>query len=133
MNKKQELIDYSVPKNIEKLIQKWRKTVGIDPVYVIQFIESPEDTGYPAWVDGLNSDNPHPTANIFINSNWLQKYKYDEKRIVGIIVHELIHIVVTDAFMIIDPQYKYKGVKARANEVLTMKLTNAIMETYYNT
>ncbi len=127
MKKKKTVGNFTAHKYIEKLIKKWRQILGVDSVYVIQFIESPEDTGYPAWVDGLSPDNPHPTANIFINSAWLQKNKDNEEKIIELIIHELLHIIVYHAFIMIDPNYKYKGLKAFANEVLVMKITKAII------
>ncbi len=128
MKKKPKTNNFVSPEYIELLIEKWRNILGIDPVYEIQFIESPEDNGYPAWIDGLDTNNTHPTANIFINAAWLQKNKNDENKIVGIIVHELLHIILFESFVMIDPTYTYVGIKARANEILTMKLTNAIMK-----
>lgn len=122
--------DFSNYQELQQLINKWRNIVGIDQVYVIQLIESPDDNGYPAWVEGLSIDNPHPSVNIFINANWIQKHKNNEKEVTEVVIHELIHILLFDAFTVIDPLYIHEGVKARANELLTMKITNSIMKVY---
>lgn len=129
--KKSTKIDFSDHKVFEEHVDKWRVIVGVDPVYLIEIIESPDNSGFPAWVDGLSLDNPHPTAHIFINANWLQKNKYNEKEIISTLVHELVHVMIWDQIIQINPEYKYEGVKARANEVLTMKITHAIITSYY--
>lgn len=121
-------IDYSAHKNLQELVEKWREIVGVDRIYDIQIIESPEDTGHPAWIDGLSIDNPHPVVNIFVSSNWINTNRHNEKAVVEIIIHELIHIIVFQAFVMIDPNYKYDGVKALSNEILTMKITSGFMK-----
>lgn len=132
MKKKTKIVsNFGTAKNIKRLIEKWRTIIGVDPIYIIQFIETTDDLGYPAWVDGINANNPHPMVNIVINSVWLDKNKHDQRKIESVIIHELLHIIIFDAFMIVDPNYKYKGNKARANEILTMKMSNAIMKVYY--
>jgi len=127
--KKKNKVDLSSHKKLEGLVNKWRDIVGVDPIYIIEIIES-TDTSFPAWVDGLSLDNPHPTVNMFINANWLQKNKNNEKEIVSTIIHELVHIMIWDQIIQINPNYEYSGVQARANELLTMKITKAIMYSY---
>jgi hypothetical protein len=120
--------NHGTTKNIERLITKWRSILGIDPVYIIQYIEATDDNGHPAWIDGLTIDNPHPTANIFINADWLERHKHNEKKITELIIHELLHALLFDPFLILDPNYKYEGNKARVNEALVMKLTSAFIK-----
>jgi hypothetical protein len=129
--KKAGEIDLSSHQKLEEIVNKWRDIVGVDPIYLIEIIESP-DNDFPAWIDGLSLDNPHPTVNMFINANWLQKNKRNEKEIISTIIHELVHIMIWDQIIQINPEYKYVGVQARANEVLTMKITKAIIHSYYN-
>jgi len=123
--------DFSDHKKLEELMHTWREIIGVDPIYIIEIIESPEDNGFPAWVDGLSLDNPHPVVHIFINANWLQQNKNNEKEIISTLIHELVHVMIWDQIIQINPEYKYEGVKARANEVLTMKITRAIITSYY--
>jgi len=116
---------------LEELVNKWRDIVGVDPVYLIEIIESPEGS-HPAWIDGLSLDNPHPTVHIFINGNWLIKNKNNERELNATIVHELVHIMLWDQIIQINPDFEYSGIQARANEILTMKITKAIMHAYYD-
>jgi Zn-dependent protease with chaperone function len=122
--------DLSSHQKLDELVTKWRAIIGVDPIYIIEIIESPDDNGFPAWVDGLSLDNPHPVVHVIINSEWLQKNKYNEEEITEIVIHELLHIVLFDTIIMIDPNYKYEGIKARANELLTMKMTAALMALY---
>lgn len=128
---KKPKIDFSDHVVLDEIVSKWRNIVGVDPVYLIEIIENPEDDGFPAYVDGLTIDNPHPTAHIFINAHWLQRNKYNEREIISTVIHELVHIMIFDPIIQMNPQYKYEGVQARANENLTMKITRAIMLSYY--
>ena len=128
--KKSSKIDLSSHTKLEEIVNKWRDIVGVDPIYIIEIIESPEDNGFPAWVDGLSLDNPHPTVHMFINGSWLQVNKNNDQEIISTIVHELVHIMIWDQIIQINPNYKYSGVQARANEILTMKITKAIMYSY---
>lgn len=123
--------DFSDHTKLEEAIEYWRGIIGVDPIYIIEIIESPEDNGFPAWVDGLSLDNPHPVVHIFINANWLQKNKHNEHEIISTLIHELVHIMIWEPIIQINPKYKYEGVQARANEILTMKVTKAIMTSYY--
>ena len=129
---KKPKIDLSSHQKLEEIVNKWRDIVGVDPIYAIEIIESPDDNGFPAWIDGLSLDNPHPTVHMFINASWMEKNKNDEKEIVSTLVHELVHIMIWDHIIQINPDYKYIGVQARANEMLTMKITKAIMYSYYH-
>lgn len=123
--------DFSDHKNLEEAINYWREIVGVDPIYIIEIIESPDDNGFPAWVDGLSLDNPHPVVHIFVNANWLHKNKHNKREIISTLIHELVHIMIWDPLIQINPEYKYEGVQARANEILTMKITRAIMTSYF--
>src|ERR1041385_4883280 len=100
--KKNAEIDLSSHQKLEEIVNKWRDIVGVDPIYIIEIIESP-DNDFPAWIDGLSLDNPHPTVNMFINANWLQKNKRNEKEIVSTIIHELVHIMIWDQIIQINP------------------------------
>lgn len=130
--KKTPKIDLSSHQKLEEMVIKWREVVGVDPIYIIEIIESPEDSGFPAWLDGLSLDNPHPTVHMFINANWMHKNKSDEREILTVIIHELVHIMIWDQIIHINPNYKYVGIQARANEMLTMKITKAIINSYYD-
>lgn len=130
--KKSTKTDFSDHKKLEETINYWREIVGVDPIYIIEIIESPDDNGFPAWVDGLSLDNPHPVVHIFINATWLQKNKYNEQEVISTLVHELVHIMIWDPIIQINSEYKYEGIQARANEMLTMKITKAIITSYYS-
>lgn len=130
--KKINKLDLDSHQKLEEAVNKWRDIVGVDPIYMIEIIESPEDNGFPAWVDGLSLDNPHPTVHMFINAAWIADNKGNEKEIITTIVHELVHIMIWDQIIQINPDFKYVGIQARANEILTMKITKAIIHSYYS-
>ena len=124
--------DYSSIEKIEYLIDKWRDLLGIDPVYLIYLkigiTENQALSNSPAWVEGLDKDNMHPTVNLCINAKWLEENKYNGAAVEETIIHELLHIICFDAFMMANPEYRYAGMMARANEILTIKITNTIMK-----
>ena len=125
-------VDFSSAKKIQVLIDKWRNIIGVDPVYLISLkvgiTEDPALINNPAWIEGLGSENKHPSVTICVNANWLEQNKYDEYEINSTIVHELTHIICFDAFVMADSEYRYEGMKARAAEIITMKITSAIMK-----
>lgn len=135
MKNKKALIDYSSPQKLQELIDKWRNIIGVDPICIIRIkigiTENQELIDTPAWTLGMETSNKYPDFTICFNAILLQDNKYDEREIISMIVHELIHIMLWDQLIVIDPNYVYDGLKARANEILTMKMTHAIMTAYY--
>ncbi len=135
-NKKLIEPDYSSPKKLEELVNKWRGVVGVDPIYIIRLkvgiTEDRDLIDTPAWTLGLETTSKYPDVTICFNAILLQENKNDLREITSMIVHELIHIMMWDQLVTIDPSYIYEGLKARANEILTMKLTHAIMHAYYD-
>lgn len=121
-------INFGAHTKLKEIVEKWRNIIGVDPIYIIHIAESTEEYGQ-AWIEGLGLQNVHPEVTIFFNSEWLNENKYKEEIITEIIIHELVHIIVYQLIIAIDPNYEYKGMKAFANEVLTMKITEAIMKT----
>lgn len=129
--KSSKKVDFSKTAKLFSLIEHWRSIIGVDPIYIIDLkIGIPDVEGListPAWVEGLDSSNQHPTATIFFNGIWLEEKKFDEYWILETVIHELCHIVIFDSLIMADPTYKYEGMRARASEILTMKMTNAIL------
>lgn len=127
-------IDFGSQKKLQELIDKWRTIVGVDPIYQIHLkvgiTEEPDLANSPAWMEGLNITNVHPDVRLCINNDWLQHNRSNEYEINLYIIHELLHIVIYNAFIMIDRDYEHTGLKAFANEMLTMKMANAIMTTY---
>lgn len=128
--------DLSSPQKLQELINKWRKIIGVDPVYIINLkigiTENPALIDHPAWIDGLSTETKHPAVDLYINAAWLDSNRTNEYEINLYIIHELCHIIVFDAFIMANPEYKYEGLQARANETLTMKIASAIMQIYLN-
>ena len=127
-------IDYLSVENIENIVQSWRLILGVDPIYDIGFkvseVDDPEYAGSAAWISGLTTDTVHPIVTINFNIDIIGENRYDKEYMLDTIIHELLHIVTWEAFVMADPTYEYKGLKARASEILVMKLTNAILKTH---
>jgi hypothetical protein len=130
LKKTKAAADFTSPLFIMKLIEKWRNIVGVDPVYVINMkigvSEDPAMSNMPAWIEGLDQENHHPAVTIFINQATLEQVE-SAQEILEYVIHELCHIVIWDALVMANPEYRYTGMQARATEILVMKMTSAIL------
>ena len=141
MKKKKTYISKSY---LLKRIAFWRKVLGIDSIYDINISIIPmsevskhvdiendaEGTIVEAFISGMNEE--HPIITVYFTKEFLKNNKYNELEINSTLVHELTHIIVNDAFILFDPKYKYEGIKAKANERLTIKFTTALMAVVKN-
>lgn len=114
---------------LEKLVKRYRKRLGVDPVWVIYVRVIPEsqikkaDKDCDAWIE---DESTHPVAHMNITQSALTRLKGHPRLITRLIVHELLHVVIGDAFKELKKNYNYDK-DGMIEESLVMRLARAIV------
>lgn len=114
---------------LEKLVKRYRKRLGVDPVWVIhvKVVQDDKvkktDKNCDAWIEDEES---HPIAKMSIRQAALFRLKNYPRLITRLIVHELLHLVIGDAFKDLKKNYDYDK-DGMIEEALVMRLAKAVV------
>ena len=122
---------------LEKIIHRYRKRIGIDTVCSINLRIEPIPTKKSrlsnpthkiltdAWI---KRESSHPIYTLCISRRYLVDNKNYPKHIIRTIVHELFHILIEDTFKRLKPSYTYNNTKdALVEETLVIRLARALI------
>jgi hypothetical protein len=116
-------------KELEDIVKKYRRRLGIDPTYSIQVIV-PTKSQIPkrcrindAWIQ---QSSTHPYYYLFIPRASLVKWKDHPGCITRLIVHELLHIVIGESFLKVNKRYDYRK-DGLVEETLVARMAKAIV------
>lgn len=113
---------------LEKMLVTYRKQLGIDPVFTIELsISDPNKEPGLYGVDAYCARMPtHPMATIVVSTAAIDRMDGKGRCLDRLLVHELLHITIGDAFTAIRKKYKYEE-EPMTEETLVTRLAAAIV------
>lgn len=127
------MANYQTKKELVALVKRFRKRIGIDPVWTIsiKIIRDEHSTGrIPSDSQAsIHIDDTHPQAEIRVRRSYLQQCKKYPRFIQRIIMHELLHIPIGEAMEKFKPGYGRdpSDKDSKVEEILVIRMARALV------